>query len=363
MKRFLLLLPLAVAVSCSEPRLFTDDELPVHAVAPVSSIRGGCHYDVPPGVSAARKAECRKALARAGKTQDDDTARYEWQCKAWMAYPTPGCCDIPGADQPTFPDEEAVGLPIQTKYAKLMEERARKEDSLVSLYAFCHFHIYGNGAEEQALRRRQEALQPHYLEKREEFRRAAMAMLYPRLAALPELQGMDAQALAALPCTFGNAEELWDDCGSFDFCLREESTGKDTARVIRGTVYGDDYPKEVVCDRVNISLINNNRSEQHDYAWKNGAWTESTGSSSRPQGCFAAKRALVEERDGVRLLTVYDDRTGDIAETFVLDSGKFSKDDLHRSYLPLTLHRIHGNAYRLKGDRRRHCSLQQGESK
>lgn len=360
-KRLFLLFPLAVAVSCTEPRLFTDDELPVLEAIPIS-ILGGCHQDVPPGVSEARKAECRRALARAEKTQDN-AACYEWECKAWMAYPTPGCCDIPGADQPSFPEKEANGLRIQAKYAKLMEERARKEDSLVNLFAFCHFDIDGDGAEEKALRRRQQELQTRYLEKREEFRRAAMAMLYPRLAALPELQGTDEQTLAAAPCTFDREAGIWDACGSFDFSIRDESTGKDTPRFIRGTVYGANYPKEVVCHMVNTSLVKDNCSEQHAYQWKNGAWEESTAVSRSAQGVFAAKRALVEERDGERMLTVYDDHTGDIVETFVLDRGKYAKEDsTHRDLtLPFTLHHIHGNAYRLKGDERRHCSLQHGE--
>lgn len=359
MKRYnlLLLLPLAAMVSCTEPRIFSDEELPMLAAPYATPIVGGCHMDEPPGVSEKRKAECRRALAQARKTKNE-TARYEWECKAWMAYPTPGCCDIPGADTPNFDRYNAEHPRIQAKYAKLMEERAVKEDDLPSLFAFCEFDIEGVGAKEKDLRRRQEELRPRYLEKREEFRRAAMAMLLPRLATLPELQGVDAQTLAAAPCTINKDSGHWDDCSSFDFCLRMESMGKDTTMSISGTVYGGDYPKDVRCDRVRTTLARNNRAEQHRYGWENGAWKEYT-SADDTKGSFAAKRALLEEREGKRLLTVYDDRTGDIAETFVLSGGK----DVARrgTPLPLILHHVHGVAYRLAGEKQHYCSLTQAE--
>lgn len=357
MKRnpFLLLLPLAAMVSCTEPQIFSDEELPMLTAPYATTFVGRCHMDEPPGVSEKRKAECRRALAQARKTKDE-AARYEWECKAWMAYPTPGCCDIPGADTPNFDRYNAEHPRIQAKYAKLMEERAVKEDDLPSLFAFCEFPIEGDGAKEKALRRRQEELRPRYLEKREEFRRAAMAMLLPRLATLPEWQGVDAQALAAAPCTIDKDSGLWDDCSSFDFCLRVENIGKGTMMSIGGTVYGGDYPKDVRCDRVRTTRVRNNRAEQYCYGWENGVWKEYT-SADDTKGCFAAKRALLEEREGKRLLTVYDDRTGDIAETFVLDSGTYS----HTNEAPLILHHVQGKAYRLAGDTRRHCMLHHAE--
>lgn len=359
-RRLLLLLPISALVSCTEPQMFTDEELPMLTAPYATTIVGGCHMDGPPGVSEKRKAECRRALAQARKTKND-AARYEWECKAWMAYPTPGCCDIPGADSPNFDRYNAEHPRIQAKYAKLMEERAVKEDDLPSLFAFCEFPIEGDGAKEKALRRRQEELRPRYREKREEFRRAAMAMLFPRLAMLPEMQGADAQVLAAAPCTFDKNKGLWDDCDAFDFSLRVEDKGKETTLSIGGTVYGGDYPKDVRCD-VHTTLARNNRAEQHRYEWENGAWKESP-SGANTKGGFAAKRALLEERDGTRLLTVYDDRTGDIAETFVLDSGTFSHDDeAHRGTpMPLILRHAQGNAYRLNGDARRHCLLHHAE--
>lgn len=358
MKRYnlLLLLPLAAMVSCTEPRIFSDAELPMLAAPYGTNLVGGCHMDEPPGVSEKRKAECRRALTQARKTKNE-TARYEWECKAWMAYPTPGCCDIPGADTPNFDRYNAEHPRIQAKYAKLMEERAVKEDDLPSLFAFCEFDIEGDGAKEKDLRRRQEELRPRYLEKREEFRRAAMAFLYPRLVALPALQGVDAQVLAAAPCTFDKERGEWDDCSSFDFCLRMKSTGKDMPLTVCGTVYGGNYPKDIGCV-VNTTLARNNRAEQHRYEWENGAWKEYT-SADDTKGSFAAKRALLEVREGKRLLTVYDDRTGDIAETFVLSGGK---DVAHRGTpLPLILHNVHGKAYRLAGEKQHYCSLIQAE--
>lgn len=357
----MLLLPLAAMVSCTEPKMFTDEELPM-LTAPYMTLVGGCHMDEPPGVSEKRKAECRRALAQAKKTKND-AARYEWECKAWMAYPTPGCCDIPGADTPNFERYNAEHPRIQAKYAKLMEERAVKEDDLPSLFAFCEFSIVGDGAEETALRRRQEELRPRYFEKREEFRCAAMALIYPRLATLPALLGVDAQVLAAVPCTFDKGRGEWDDCSSFDFCLRMESTGKDTPLTVCGTVYGGNYPNDIGCV-VNTTLVRYNRAERHDYGWEDGAWKEYTSADSS-KGAFAAGRALLEKREGTRLLTVYDDRSGDIAETFVLDSGTFSRDDeIHREKpIPpiLILHHVQGKAYRLNGDTRRHCMLHHAE--
>lgn len=344
-------------VGCAEPQMFQDEELPLHR-APIVSFARRCHSDEPPGVSQERQAACRQ-LKKQLKQTTDNAARYELECKAWMAYPTPGCCDIPGANTPShFNENNAALRQPQLKYARMMEQQATQEDSLLSLFTFLEFPIQCDGEEEEALRHRQKELMPRYLARRDEFRRTVMERLYPMLATLPDIkgEGTEEEAVRTLqkaPCRFGMYESVFDDCSDFDFDLCLRRAGGEPPLFLHGSIDGWDYPRSIPFAEVSLSHGKGDKT----YTWKDNKWKLPT----ERHNTFYAEHAVVERRNGIRLLTVYDHR-GNVAERFVL------WDNPAPSFLPsgksaVKLRHVRGYAYRLVGDEtRRYCSLLSAEA-